>query len=83
MEGKVSTIALSQYENALISPSPEVQAALRQALALPPEYFAKELGKHNFIALCKFGPAFCTRTDPSRAMWLRGIYARHVELVAI
>lgn len=56
--GRVSTMALSKYENAIISPGPEVLVALSQALELPPELFSKETSTHNYVALFKFGPAF-------------------------
>lgn len=78
--GKVSTMALSKYENAIISPSPEVLAALCQALELPPEYFTKELGKHNFVALFKFGPAFLHQNGPEQRYAAEEYYARHAEL---
>ncbi len=78
--GKVSTMSLSKYENAIISPSPEVLAALCQALELPPEYFTKELGKHNFVALFKFGPAFLHQNGPEQRYAAEGYYACHAEL---
>jgi transcriptional regulator with XRE-family HTH domain/Zn-dependent peptidase ImmA (M78 family) len=78
--GKVSTMALSKYENAIIAPSPEVLAALSKALELPPEYFAKDLSKHNFSALFKFGPAFLHRNGSEQRYAAEEYYARHAEL---
>ena len=78
--GKVSTMALSKYENSLISPSPEVLVALSQALELPPEFFSKEVSLHNYTALFNFGPAFLHRDGSEQRYTAEEYFARHAEL---
>jgi transcriptional regulator with XRE-family HTH domain/Zn-dependent peptidase ImmA (M78 family) len=78
--GKVSTMALSKYENAVISPGPEVLAALSEALELPVEFFSKEVSRHNHIALFNFGPAFLHSGGCEQRYAAEEYFSRHAEL---
>ncbi len=73
-------MALSKYENSLMSPSPEVLAVLRQALELPAEFFSKEVSLHNYTALFNFGPAFLHRDGSEQRYAAEEYFARHAEL---
>lgn len=73
-------MALSKYENSLISPSAEVLVALSQALELPAEFFSKEISTHNYIALFNFGPAFLHRDGSEQRYAAEEYFARHAEL---
>ena len=78
--GKVSIMTLSKYENGMILPGPGVLAALSKAFELPVEFFSKEVSRHNYIALFKFGPAFLHRGGPEQRYVAEEYFSRHAEL---
>ena len=78
--GKVSIMALSKYEHAIMAPSEEVFESLCKALELPPEFFSKELSRHDYTAFYSSPLAIVHFGTAEQRYAAEEYFARHAEL---